>query len=231
MIIFAHRGDSGHAPENTLHAFKSASEKKVYGIELDVQLTADGEIVVIHDALVDRTTDGSGMVRDYSLDKLRRLDAGMWYGDAFKGTRIPTLQEVVDCIDKNIIINIEVKIPSVFRGRAAEVINRFIEKNDLSKRVILSSFDHQVLVDIKALNPALKIGVLFYSYPVNVGAYIENLRIEVYSVHMSKEFVDKALVDTVKSIGKKAFVYTVDTPMEKALLTQIGVDGIFSNNV
>jgi len=100
VTIFAHRGDSAHAPENTLAAFELAAERGADGIELDAKLTADGEIVVIHDPAVDRTTDGTGMVAEMSLAALRELDAGSWFGDTFKGEQIPTLAEVFEAVGK-----------------------------------------------------------------------------------------------------------------------------------
>ena len=109
MKIFAHRGASGYAPENTLSAIKKAIEMKADGIEIDIQLTKDGKIVVIHDWKVDRTTTGRGFVYELDFDYIRSLDAGQWYTKDFIGEVVPTLEEVLDILPKDMILNIEIK--------------------------------------------------------------------------------------------------------------------------
>ncbi len=108
--ILAHRGASAYAPENTMAAFKKAIEMNADGIELDVHLSKDGYIVIIHDERVDRTTDGKGEVKDFSLDELKKLDAGSWFSDEYKGEKIPTLEELLSLIkNTEIYLNIEIK--------------------------------------------------------------------------------------------------------------------------
>ena len=109
MYTIAHRGASGYAPENTFAAFDLAAEMNADMIELDVQLTKDRQIVVIHDDRVDRTTNGSGFVKDFTLEELQKLDAGSWYGPAFQGERIPTLEAVLKRYHKKIGLLIELK--------------------------------------------------------------------------------------------------------------------------
>lgn len=119
----AHRGDQKVAPENTIPAFESAVRKKVAQIELDVHLSKDGELVVIHDATVDRTTNGKGRVTDLTFDELRSLDAGSWFAPEFAGTRIPTLQESLEVIPRSILVNVHLKnAPGVAKESAKTIV-------------------------------------------------------------------------------------------------------------
>ena len=106
-VIFAHRGDLTHAPENTLPSFQQALQKGADGVELDAKLTADGQVIVIHDMTVDRTTTGKGRVASFKLDDIRKLDAGKWFDEKFNGTKVPMLAEVFELVGKDKLINIE----------------------------------------------------------------------------------------------------------------------------
>ncbi len=106
-IIFAHRGDFAHAPENTLPSFEQALQKGADGVELDAKLTSDGHVIVIHDTSVDRTTNGKGRVASFALEETRKLDAGSWFNEKYIGTKVPLLEEVFDLVGKDKLINIE----------------------------------------------------------------------------------------------------------------------------
>lgn len=106
-IILAHRGDLAHAPENTIPSFSQAIQKGADGVELDAKLTADGHVIVIHDSTVDRTTNGKGKVASFTLDEIRKLDAGSWFDSMFANTKVPLLEEVFETIGKDKLINIE----------------------------------------------------------------------------------------------------------------------------
>jgi glycerophosphoryl diester phosphodiesterase len=108
-LVIAHRGASAYAPENTLAAFQLAAEQGADAIELDVDLTRDGHVVVMHDATIERTTNGHGRVHDLALDEIRQADAGVWKGVAFKGERVPLLQEVFEAVGQQLLINVEIK--------------------------------------------------------------------------------------------------------------------------
>src|SRR5512135_2857797 len=118
-LVIAHRGSSAYAPENTLAAFRLAAEQEADAIELDVDLTRDGHVIVMHDATVDRTTDGHGRVADLTLDEIRRIDAGAWKGAAFNGERVPLLEEVFEAVGQRMLINVEIKGMSL-RGNGLE---------------------------------------------------------------------------------------------------------------
>jgi glycerophosphoryl diester phosphodiesterase len=164
-LIFGHRGASAYAPENTLPAFALALEQGADGIELDVTLTADGVPIVIHDDTLDRTTSGRGPVRTHRLEELQRLEAGFpaRFGERFAGTRLPTLDEVFALIGQRAVINVELKQDrSPGRGLARAVVD-CIRAHDLGRSVILSSFQFGNLGRVRALDPALPIGLLYVS--------------------------------------------------------------------
>jgi glycerophosphoryl diester phosphodiesterase len=144
IMVIAHRGASGYAPENTVSAFKKAIMMKADMIEFDVHLTKDGKVVLMHDKTVDRTTDGKGKVKEMTLKELKKLDAGLWFDKKFKGEKIPTLEKVLKKFKGKILFNIEIKS----EGTEEEIV-RLIKKYKLEKDVMVSSFNHQFLKKIK----------------------------------------------------------------------------------
>ena len=152
-LIYAHRGASGHAPENTLEAFRLAMEMGADGFELDVHMSKDGELVVIHDETVDRTTDGTGLVRDLTLNQLKSLDAsnGM---DAYRCVKIPTLAEVFHLIrHTRHIVNVEIKTDEWFYPQIEEKCLALAKETGIEDRVIYSSFNHFTLRKLRQLKP------------------------------------------------------------------------------
>jgi len=154
--VIAHRGASGTAPENTLAAFREAHRLGAAMIELDVQLSADGHVVVMHDDTVDRTTDGSGLVSDLRLSELRALDAGGWFGREFRGERVPTLSEVLAAVPMP--INVELK--SGGGDALAEAVIDTVRSADALGRVIFSSFEDEALARLWRIEPASTLAVL-----------------------------------------------------------------------
>src|SRR5690625_6609337 len=142
-LIIAHRGASGNAPENTLAAFQLAVEEGADGIELDVHLSKDGELVVIHDDTLDRTTNGTGRVQDKDLDELKTYDAGSWFDSKFASERIPLLQEVIDILPDDVFLNVEIKnSPTV---RSEEHTSELQSRGHLVCRLLLEKqkCDHE----------------------------------------------------------------------------------------
>jgi glycerophosphoryl diester phosphodiesterase len=139
-IIFAHRGASAYAPENTIAAFELALTQQADAIELDVKLSADGHVVVIHDSTVDRTTNGRGRVKDLSLSELRSLDAGSSFSEKFHGEKIPTLDEVFETVGRRIFINVELTNYNTPRDHLVEMVCMLVKKHQLQKRILFSSF-------------------------------------------------------------------------------------------
>ena len=139
-IILAHRGDLTHAPENTIPSFSQAIAKGADGIELDAKLTADGRVIVIHDTTVDRTTNGKGKVVSFTLDEIRKLDAGSWFDSEFANTKIPLLEEVFETVGKDKLINIELTNYSTRNDGLTQKVCELIKKHNNQKQIIFSSF-------------------------------------------------------------------------------------------
>lgn len=229
-LNFAHRGASRKAPANTLAAFRLAAELGADGIELDVHLSKDGEAVVIHDFVVDATTDGHGAVREKTLAELKDLDAGSWFDPAFVGQRIPTLQEVIDAVGHRLLLNIELKTKSLRgEGLAVEVV-RIIEDNNLSERVVVSSFNPLVVWQIKRLNPWIPLGLLFSpDQPLFLRqAWFRHL-IRPQALHPDHTMVDGEYVRRAKEQGYRVHVWTVDGSDDMRQLMRHGVDLIITN--
>ena len=161
--IFAHRGASGHAPENTLEAFQLAVQMGADGIELDVHLSSDGELIVIHDETVDRTTNGSGLVSSKTLAQLKELDASKGM-EGFAGAKIPTLAEVYDLIrPTNLIVNVEIKTDNIMYADIEKKCLALEAEKGIQGRVIYSSFNHYTLANVLALDPGAQTGLLYVS--------------------------------------------------------------------
>lgn len=169
-LIVAHRGSSGVAPENTLAAFRQAIDDRADMIELDVRMTKDSELVVLHDRSVHRTTNGRGKVLDLTLADLRTLDAGSWVSNKFAGERIPTLRQVMNILPPHLQLNVEVKTDGQRLDSSSERRKRItfeeslillIREKHFVHRVIVSSFDHRFLRRFHALDPAIPVGALY----------------------------------------------------------------------
>lgn len=159
MLVIAHRGASGRAPENTLASFEQAIAIGVDGIELDVHLTRDGQLVIIHDQNLARTTDGQGLVHEHTLAELKALDAGSWFGPAFAGERIPTLEEVLVRVAGRVPLQVEIK------GRTEGVTEATIaalRAHGLLDTTLMTSFHLDLLPLVRALAPRVRIGALVW---------------------------------------------------------------------
>jgi len=211
MKIFAHRGASGYAPENTLAAIKKAIEMKADGIEIDIQLTKDGKIVVIHDWKVDRTTTGRGFVYELDFDYIRSLDAGQWYTKDFIGEVVPTLEEVLDILPNDMMLNIEIK-------DTARIDN-----------IIVSSFHHDKIKRLQELEPKLKLALLTDSEFIEIEKYLSTNGLKSYSYHPEINLISKEDVEILHKNGVKVFVWTVNKEEDLAYLVKLGVDGVITN--
>jgi glycerophosphoryl diester phosphodiesterase len=166
-LVIAHRGASAEAPENTIAAFELALLHGADGIELDVHLSRDGHPVVIHDFALERTTDGSGLVREKTVRELKRLDAGGWRGGSFRGQRIQTLQEVFERFRDRTRFWIELKGGSDLYPGIEERIVSLIEVYDVLERALVQSFDHKALGHMQALNRQVQLGALIARPPLS----------------------------------------------------------------
>ena len=163
--ILGHGGANRRAPQNTLPAFRAAVEHGADGVEFDVQMSADGVLVICHNFTVDATSNGTGRIDEITFDELRALDFGSWFSAGFAGTQIPTLEEVLDCVRDMEVLNVEIK-PA--RKDRQEVVRKTVETVrafGLTEKTIFSSFDFNIIRDLKALDPGLVCGLLYDPVP------------------------------------------------------------------
>lgn len=229
-LIFAHRGVSGDFPENTMAAFEAVLESGAAGIELDVQLTKDGELAVIHDEQIDRTTDGIGYIKDFSYDQLKRFDAGSWFSSFFKGASIPTLKDVFDWAVKDeneLTINIELKNDKLrYEGMEEKVLD-LIEQYNLEDRIIISSFNPESLKKVRSLHKTIDIGYLIIGVPENAVEMAK--KIGANAIHCQPGFALSAFGQQATEKGYPLRVYTVNDPIEQTPLLEAGVEVIMSD--
>jgi glycerophosphoryl diester phosphodiesterase len=229
-LNLGHRGASAAAPANTLAAFRLAMELGADGFELDVQLTADNELVVIHDFSVDHTTNGSGLVRLKNLEDLKRLDAGVRFAPRFSGERIPTLREVFAQAGKRPFINVEIKTASP-RGNGLEPrLVALIREHGLGERLVVSSFNPFALWRMRRLAPDLKLALL---YADDLPRYLRDRWLAFLShpsaLNPKYSMASAGHVRWAQEHGYGLFVWTVDDEAEMRRLISLGVTGIITN--
>jgi glycerophosphoryl diester phosphodiesterase len=220
ILKIGHRGAKGHQPENTLISFQKAIDLKVDGIELDVHLSSDGEIIVIHDDTIDRTSNGKGFVNKLSLPELRasRIE---------NEHEIPTLTEVFDLINQQCLINIEIKGKGMIKP-VVELIESYVEnKNWKYDQFIVSSFDWIALLDIHLLNPEIPLGVLT-EYDLEL-AFAFAKFIDAKSVHAHYHLLSKKLTVQMQEEGFQVFAWTVNEPEDIQKIKSFNVNGIISD--
>ncbi|HYK63789.1 MAG TPA: glycerophosphodiester phosphodiesterase family protein [Patescibacteria group bacterium] len=223
MLNIAHRGASGTFPENTLSAFRAAIAAGADMCELDVQLTRDGAVVVIHDETVERTTDGKGEVAELTLADLKRLDASAKFkGGAIKGERIPTLDEVFAVTSGNCSLNIELKAGGV-EHQVAQIMNA---RNSFAESIV-SSFDWESLRKIQQIDPRVRIGLLTDDKPVDL--MMNAVAMRAYAINPHFDIVTADLCTAAHERGFKVFTWTVDKESTLRALIEVGVDGIMTN--
>ena len=241
--LFAHRGASARAPENTLEAFRLAREQGVSYLELDVHLTADSELVVIHDSSVSRTTGRRGRVENMSLAEIRKLDAGfrftMDHGRTFpyrdKGLRIPTLGDVLDAFpDMGITVEIKQTRPGVI-GTLAQVLRSHRAEN----RVIVASHEHELLSSFREVSPSVATSfskdevrefLLRFRGGSMDGYRPPGVAFQVPEYKGLRRVVSKSVIDAVHGFGVEVHVWTVNEPVHIARLLSWGVDGIMTDD-
>ena len=224
-ILIAHRGAPAIEPENTLAAFRKALEFPfIKMFELDVYAIPSGELMVIHDNKVDRTTNGKGYVMASSFEYLRSLDAGSGRG---KHERIPTLNEVLDLTARKVKVNIELKGENAAEP-VRKVIAGYLAKGWNHHDFLVSSFNHEELRKFKRLMPEIPVGVLIDRIPSGYAKYVQGIK--AYSINLSVKFAKKEIVDDAHRRGIKVFCWTLKTADEIERMCRLGVDGMFVND-
>ncbi|WP_413066178.1 glycerophosphodiester phosphodiesterase [Siminovitchia sp. 179-K 8D1 HS] len=233
MINVAHRGASGHAPENTMPAFQKGVEMKADYIEIDVQMTKDGKLVIIHDATVNRTTNGTGAVKDLTLEELKQLDAGSWFSEKYAGEKIPTFEEVLDAFRGKTGILIELKLPERYPGIEEKVAEALIERNmhkPGNKKIVIQSFNHESIDKSKKLLPLLPHGVLLGDEWADVtDEQLAEFAAYADYFNPTLSIVTPELVDRVHAAGMKIYPYTSRSQEQAYELFSLDVDGIITD--
>ncbi|MBT2573987.1 glycerophosphodiester phosphodiesterase [Bacillus sp. ISL-51] len=229
MYTIAHRGASGYAPENTFAAFDIAADMNADLIELDVQLTKDGHIVVIHDDKVDRTTDGSGFVKDFTLKELQALDAGSWFSPEFKGERIPLLEEVLKRYHPKIGLLIELK------GHPSQVglekaVGQLLGRFSFSIHHIVQSFSIKSIQTFHDMYPSVPTAIITRpSFGMFSRSQLDAYKSVANYVNIKYTRLNRFLISTAHKNGLKVFAWTVRNQKTAAKLQDMAVDGIVTD--
>jgi glycerophosphoryl diester phosphodiesterase len=229
-IVFAHRGASAYAPENTLAAFHLALAQGAPAIEFDVKLSADGEVVVIHDQTVDRTTNASGNVAHLPFDALRKLDAGFWFGAGFRGEKIPSLHEVFAAFGDVLLMNVELtNYATPFDALIPKVVD-LVKRYGVEKHVWFSSFSPHNLMRTAQLLPVVPRAQLIWPGPLGAWQRTWGRVINIQAEHPWKDDISAETVQAAHRRKRRIHAWTVNTPEDMRRLTTLGLDGFFTDD-
>lgn len=224
-LNIAHRGYSGKYDENTMMAFIKAIEFNADGIETDVQLTKDNIPVIIHDETIDRTTNGSGFVKDYSFNEIQKFKTA-------NGEKIPRLEDLLEIFKKSNLklLNLELKNSIINYEGLEKIVLGLVKKYNIEDKVIISSFNHYSVLKVKELNPKIKVGALTETTLVNVTKYLKEINCECYHPYyysICNEKIMKDLLDNNIEVNP----YTVNNKEDMQRLINLGVTGIITNEI
>lgn len=223
-MVMAHRGDSVDAPENTLPAFQAAIDHGADAAEMDVQMTKDGTIVVMHDSSIDRTTTGHGNIWDVTYDEIKDLDNGSFFDASFADTRIPTLDQVIQLCKGKLYLNIEIKRTGHDEGIEQKVLD-IIRKDSFRDQCDITSMDYNTLVTVRSLDPTIK---TVYTTAVAIGNVEDLSAADAFSVETT--FVNQSFVRSLRQNGKELFVWTVNDESEMQRMINLGANAIITND-
>jgi glycerophosphoryl diester phosphodiesterase len=219
-LIGGHRGNPAEHPENTMRSFRSAISAGCDLIECDVHLSSDGRLVVIHDHSLERTTNGSGLIKDHTAAELRRLDAG-------EGEKIPLLQEVVELALGKVGLVIEIKqLPAVYAGLEEKLLNMLRQLGAVAECAVVS-FNHAAIHELRKMEPALQLGILEGARPMHPAKLMREAGADVYSPHWGA--TDPQMVNEVHAAGGAVGVWPVDDDMAVAWCKYCKPDSVFTN--
>ena len=227
--IFAHRGAAAYAPENTLSSFELALEQGADGIELDVHLSKDGRLVIMHDERVDRTTNAKGYIKDYTLEELKSFDASNGMA-GFENAKIPTLEEVYGLFKGNEkLINLEIKTDIVVYPGIVDKVLQAEAEFGLAGRMIYSSFNHYTICELLKKKPDAKVGLLYMSMIVEPWSYAERLGAKCLHPHFITLANTPNMAKECNERGLETNIWTVDEPFWMENLAKMGVTSIITN--
>ncbi|TGA97845.1 glycerophosphodiester phosphodiesterase [Sporolactobacillus shoreae] len=226
--IFAHRGSKANRPENTLSAFEEAMRVGSDGIELDVHLTKDQEVVVMHDEKVNRTTDGKGQIKNFTLKELKELDAGVWFSPQFRGERVPTLKEVLDLLSGFPgILNIEFKTDRNIYPGIEEKTARLIGSLRPELPVVYSSFNHESLIRMRRVDPSADVALLLWERLADPWRYTE--QVGASAQHLWEPSALSETAAQLQQHGIKVRAWTVNKPKNMQRTFEMGIDAMITD--
>ncbi|MFC5603777.1 glycerophosphodiester phosphodiesterase [Sporosarcina koreensis] len=229
LLSIAHRGASGLAPENTRAAFQKAVELRADYLEFDVHLSKDGELIIMHDDKIDRTTNGSGYIKDMTLEELKTLDAGGAFGEEFLGEPIMTLNELLEEFYSQIGLLIELKNPKSYPGMEEKVVSLLMGYDDLSS-IIIQSFDVDSMRKIHTILPEIEVAILVHPSESLLSAKkLDELTSFASYINFNVSFLSKKMVDNIHERDSKVLVWSKKDKRMVSKAQKVGVDGIISD--
>lgn len=227
-LTFGHRGARAYAPMNTLPSFEMAAAMGAYGVEFDVRRSKDGVLVILHDATVDSTSNGSGAVDSLTFAQLRELDFGAWMGKQFAGTQIPTLDEVFELIGQRQLMNVEIKAERLFSGGIEAQVAETIARHNLGSRILVSSFNPLVVRRCAAAMPHILRGLLVETEtPFERTRLLDKLKIQ--ALHPYYPYIDEAYMTQARARGLAVNTWTVNDPADALRLRDLGVGAVITD--
>lgn len=239
IVNVSHRGASGHAPEHTLVSYSMGEKMHGDYIEVDLQMTKDGQLIAMHDEKLDRTTDGTGLVKDYTLDQIKQLDAGSWFNETYpqyanqdyEGLKVPTLEEVFQKFGKNAKYYIETKSPNIYPGMEEELL-RLVDEYDINKKTLLvQSFSAESLKIMNKLDPSVQLVQLlsYKSYATITNDEVAEIKQYAMGVGPNHTYLNEEYIQKIVNNGLEIHPYTVNDKARMEQLIDWGVTGMFTN--
>ncbi|NMH74324.1 glycerophosphodiester phosphodiesterase [Bacillus sp. RO2] len=239
ILNVAHRGASGHAPEHTITSYKMGEKMHGDYIEIDLQMTKDGQLIAMHDEELDRTTNGTGQVKDHTLEEIKQLDAGSWFNEkypekanpAYEGLKVPTLEEVFQKFGKNANYYIETKSPEVYPGME-EALVELVNKYGINKdKLLVQSFSPASLTKMNQIDPSVKlVQLMWYTSPAAISdAELQAIKKYAIGIGPNSSMIDQEYVQKTVKNGLEIHPYTVNEKEDMKELIEWGVTGIFTN--
>ncbi len=235
----SHRGASGYAPEHTLVSYDMGEKMHGDYIEIDLQMTKDGQLIAMHDETVDRTTDGTGNVKDFTLEEIKQLDAGSWFNEKYpqyakpeyEGLKVPTLEEVFQKFGKNASYYIETKSPNIYPGMEKELLRLVNEYKINKKTLLVQSFSPESLKIMHELDSSVKLVQLisYKSYATVTDAQIAEIKEYAMGVGPNHTYLNEEYIQKIVGSGLELHPYTVNDKERMQQLIDWGVTGMFTN--
>ncbi|TFH36665.1 MAG: glycerophosphodiester phosphodiesterase [Anaerolineales bacterium] len=230
-LVIAHRGASAIAPENTLSAFRMAEELGADAIEFDVKLSRDGVPIILHDMTLQRTTDGEGELKNFTLTELQRLDAGSTFSPAFTGERIPTLRQVLDEFKDRLLLNIELTNYSAWRDSLPQEVITNLHDANLSESILISSFNPIALRRIQKLDPRIRTALLIGATTPRPLQWLLEALTPHQDLHPHHRLVNESLIRRTHRSKERVNTWTVNLYEQILALLRLGVDGIITDDI